>query len=86
MMYAVIMQPSAEKDMARLPVKDQARVNDKIALLVEDPRPRQSKKLKEHNDEFRLSAGNYRVLYKIDDNKKQVFIARVKRRNEATYR
>ena len=86
MIYTIIIQPPAEKDLAALPIKDQAHVNEKIALLAEDPRPLQCKKLKDHNDEYRLRVGSYRVLYKIDDRKKLVFIARVKRRNEATYK
>jgi mRNA interferase RelE/StbE len=46
------------------------------------PRPAGCKKLKGYKDVWRIRAGNWRVIYVIDDSAKRVIITRVAHRRE----
>ncbi|MFB0546385.1 MAG: type II toxin-antitoxin system RelE/ParE family toxin [Anaerolineae bacterium] len=50
--------------------------------MAEDPRPRGSRKLKQAQDLRRVIAGDYRILYQIQDEVSLVVIARIRHRRE----
>jgi mRNA interferase RelE/StbE len=50
-----------------------------------NPRPHGSKKLTE-KEGYRIRAGDYRILYTIDDETKTVVIYRIKIKGKATYK
>ncbi|HGY57334.1 MAG TPA: type II toxin-antitoxin system RelE/ParE family toxin [Caldithrix abyssi] len=50
-----------------------------------DSFPQNVKKLKNHQDDYRIRIGRYRVLFNYDRNIKIVFIEEVKKRDERTY-
>ena len=81
-MYNIQIIPAAQKDMNSLPVKICNQIKDKILPLSQNPFPQGCIKLTA-NDGYRIRSGNYRILYRIDNNKKTVFIYRVKHRKEA---
>ncbi len=58
---------------AKIPKQDYLKIREKAVLLAKDPRPRWSEKLKSRSS-YRISVGDYRVLYAVDDAKKQVVI------------
>jgi mRNA interferase RelE/StbE len=80
--YDILLLPTAQKDLDQLRGKlfDQIRV--KILALGENPRPQGCLKLTAENG-YRLRAGDYRILYRIDDKAEKIFIYRVKHRKEA---
>lgn len=81
MTYQLVMKRSAEKELLALPAADQARVEKLILSLAENPRPIGCEKLSGRM-EWRVRAGNFRVLYTIDDNTVIVVIVKVGNRRE----
>jgi mRNA interferase RelE/StbE len=79
--YQVRIIPSAEKDIDRLPALIHRRISREILLLEDNPRPTGAKKLS-GREEYRLRAGDYRVLYTIDDEGHVVTIFGVGHRRE----
>jgi len=79
--YQVRIIPSAEKEMDKLPALIHARISRKILLLEDNLRPRGAKKLS-GREEYRLRAGDYRVLYTIDDKGRMVTVFAVGHRRE----
>lgn len=78
MSYRITVSEKAEKDMLRLPLQERAKLANKIDRLAENPRPRGCKKLKGQTEElWRIRAGNYRILYAIDDEVRIVDVRKV---------
>lgn len=81
-MYKLKILPHAEKDMNRLQGKIFRDIKNEILRLAENPRPYGAIKLT-NEEGYRIRIGDYRVLYRIDDSSKEIFIYRVKHRKEA---
>lgn len=82
-MYQVVIKRQAIKEIGWQPQQIQDKVIHEIDNLKTNPRPFGSKKLHGSEDRWRIRIGNYRVLYKIDDAMKQVYIYRALHREEA---
>jgi mRNA interferase RelE/StbE len=67
--------------MDKLPALIHRRISRKVLLLEDNPRPRDAKKLS-GREEYRLRAGDYRVLYTIDDKGHVVTVSAVGHRRE----
>ena len=81
-MYELFIIPSAKKDLDEFPQKIVAQISKKILDLKQNPRPYGSIKLTDQQG-YRIRSGNYRILYRIDDQKKIIYIYRIKHRREA---
>lgn len=62
--YTVLILPSAQKQLEKLPNNIASRIENKMMELSTDPRPSGSKKLKER-DAYRIRIGDYRTIYEI---------------------
>lgn len=62
-MYRIIIKKKAKKFIDRLPLNEKKRIVAAIELL---PNGEDIKKLKGHNDLFRLRVGEYRIIYTVD--------------------
>ena len=82
MSYRLKIIPRAEKDFDALGGHDFEAVKKKILSLSENPRPFGCKKLTA-DEGYRIRSGDFRILYRVDDNAKEVIIYRVKHRREA---
>ncbi|MBI2852157.1 MAG: type II toxin-antitoxin system RelE/ParE family toxin [Chloroflexi bacterium] len=80
-MYRLEISHTAHRQLRRLPAQTQERVNKTIARLAENPRPPGARKLTAREG-YRVRVGDYRVLYKIDDEVKMVIIFRVMPRGD----
>ena len=81
MEYKILLQPSAIKDLDKLPNKEAEKISFRIFQLQDNPRPVGIQKL--NNEEgYRIRSGNYRVLYEVNDKLKIVYIYRIKHRKE----
>jgi mRNA interferase RelE/StbE len=80
--YDIFLLPSAQKDLDDLDPRAFGRILKKIKALSKEPRPSGCLKLS-GEDGYRLRIGDYRVLYRIDDTSKRVFIYRIKHRKDA---
>ena len=80
--YTVEMKPAARKELEALPDNVLARIVTKIESLAGTPRPAGCKKLKGYKDQWRIRAGDWRVIYIIDDSASHVSITRVAHRRK----
>lgn len=76
MSYEVIVERKARKTLARLLSTVYERTMRGVNSLAEDPRPRQSRSLQGRSGR-RLQVGDYRVLYEVDDDLQEVYVAEV---------
>lgn len=81
-MYRLFILPSAQRDCDKLSGKILRQVKNKISPLEKEPRPPGCIKMT-REEGYRLRTGNYRILYRIDDKEKIVYIYRVKHRRES---
>jgi mRNA interferase RelE/StbE len=82
--YQVSIRRRAEKQLDSVPYVDHPRIVKAMLALEDDPRPRGCRKL--FDDIYRIRVGDYRVIYKIDDEHKEVVVGKVACRREDTYR
>lgn len=83
MKYQIQILPTALRELAGLPKKDQKRVDARIQDLVRDPLPPGVQILRGYKGLFRLRVGDYRVLYSILKEKLIILIVRVGHRKDA---
>lgn len=82
-LYKIVLAKQVrKKDLAKIPTKTRQRIAELIGGLQAKPRPGAALKLT-NREEYRLRSGNYRILYIIDDVKKQIEIRKVSHRGEA---
>ena len=76
--YKLAIKPSAGKELAAVGSKaDRARIVAKIGALANSPRPQGAEKLAGFDDRYRIRQGNYRVVYLIDDNARELTIYKI---------
>ena len=80
--YLVTFAASARRELTGLPPDVVARLLPRIRELARNPRPAGCKKLHGYKNRWRIRAGNYRVVYAIDDMGKSVDITRIAHRKE----
>ena len=79
--YTVLILPSAQKQLNKLPNAIATRIEDKMMELEQDPRPAGCKKLK-GRDAWRIRIGDYRVIYEIHDGRLIVTVITIGHRRE----
>ena len=83
MSYDVKVLPSAAKDLRRLPNDMVSRLHSTLGNLREQPRPVGSQKLVNvHPETWRVRVGDWRVLYRVNDELKMVYVVTVAHRRE----
>ena len=80
--YKITFARSARKELQTLPIDVAERILVKIESLSENARPTGCKKLSGGMNLWRLRAGQYRVIYKIDDNSRIVDVVVVRHRRD----
>ncbi|MGH2768363.1 MAG: type II toxin-antitoxin system RelE family toxin [Actinomycetota bacterium] len=80
MSYEVLLAPSAQRDIKKLPPDTRDRIRVAMAGLAKHPRGRAQKLAGEHS--YRVRVGDYRIVYRIDDGAREVLVARVKHRRD----
>jgi len=76
--YRLMIKASAGKELERLGTKsDRLRIVERIQALADDPRPHGYERLAGYADRFRIRQGNYRVVYLVDDQRREVTIFKV---------
>jgi mRNA interferase RelE/StbE len=79
--YTVLILPSAQKQLNKLPNAIATRIEDKMMELEQDPRPPGCKKLK-GRDAYRIRIGDYRVIYEIHDGRLVVTVITIGHRRD----
>ena len=80
-MCKILILSKAQKDLDAFPTGIFKQIKNKILLLTQNPHPSGCLKLTAEEG-YRLRAENYRILYRIDDKKKVIYIYRIKHRKE----
>ncbi len=84
MPYELKLRRDVEKQLERIPKKQRERLVDTMRSLRQDPRPIGCVKLEDRL--YRIRQSQFRVIYAIFDEEVVVFICKVVRRTESTYR
>ena len=82
MPYKVIVKPSADKALSKLPVDIQRRIVGASDALALDPRPHGVVKMAGDDNLWRVRMGEYRIVYEIHDGRLIVLVLRVAHRRE----
>ena len=81
-MYQVLLERAAERDLRRLAGDVHQRVIAAIRALGDDPRPPGCRKLVGSKNDWRIRAGDYRIVYEIADAVRVVRVNRVRHRRD----
>jgi len=81
--WRVLLSPAAERALSGIHEPDHSRLRRLLTSLASHSRPFGIKNL--GRGMYRVRAGDWRVIYEIDDAALVVRIARIVRRNERTY-
>lgn len=81
-MYKVIFEEPAQRQLRKLDRATQARLLRSLLKLESNPRVNGSERLTGMEDLYRLRSGDYRILYRIKDDKLFVLVVDVGHRRE----
>ena len=81
MSYSVLILRRAQRELTSLQKEPYEKVKAAISALAENARPRGCRKLT-GREGWRIRAGNYRVIYEIDDREKVVTVFHVGHRRD----
>jgi mRNA interferase RelE/StbE len=81
--YSLLIKTSAAKEIEAVGAKtDRRRIVARLQELSANPRPQGSEKLAGYTDRYRVRQGNYRIVYLIDDARREVTIFKVGHRRD----
>lgn len=82
MTYSVRLDKAAKRDLDRLDARIRRQVLGNTLALGDNPRPQDVKQLRGRERVYRVNSGEYRILYRIDDQARVVTVFRVRHRRE----
>lgn len=82
MSYQVRKTHGVQRAIDAIEKRDRLRIEAVITLLADNPRPPKTIKMTGYLNRWRVRAGNYRILYEIDDAVLTVLVIRVAYRRE----
>lgn len=77
MTYSIEFRPSVLKSLKRLPKQDLVKIKNKIDSLSKNLPDPTTTKLKGNNPFHRIRAGNYRIIYEINNNQLIVLVVKI---------
>ncbi len=83
MAFQITFTPAARRQLAKLPASAKQALAPLIEALAADPRPAHSKLLVNARGLWRVKAGDYRVLYRVEDTRLVVLVVKVAHRRES---
>ena len=81
--YKITQRRSIKVDFKRIHQQNISEIVEKIDALAENPRPIGCKKLKDSHQAYRIRAGDYRVVYHIDEKAKEILLDYIRHRKDA---
>ncbi len=82
-MYDILILNPARKFVNALPESIRKRIIRKVVSLETNPRPHDAIKLEGSNDYYRIRVGDYRIIYRIQDDRLIILIIKVAHRRES---
>ena len=83
MAYSIVLKKSVEKDIRKLPKNVIPRIVSRIEALASDPYPKNSVKIEGAERTYRLRVGDYRIIYQVDKERREILILHVRHRRDA---
>lgn len=81
--YRLLIKASAAKELEAVGTKaDRQRIVEKVQALAASPRPQGSEKLAGYADRYRVRQGRYRIIYLVNDERREVTIFKVGHRKD----
>ena len=80
--YSITISKQARKQLRDIPRKDRLRISGAIELLGDNPIPPKALKLT-NRDGYRLSVGDYRIIYIFNSNRLIILIINIAHRSAA---
>ena len=82
-MFKIIYAKSVLKDLKKIDKKDLVKIKERIEDLANFPNITQIKSLKNHVlADYRLRVGDYRILFNVDWDRREIHILKVGHRRE----
>ena len=85
MIWTVIVAKAAQKQLAKLPAKDQEKIAAAMRAMAGDPFSGDIIKLDDRAKRWRRRVGNYRIFFAADTTARTAAISAIVRRTSATY-
>ena len=80
--YKILVKRSAERELRAVPKPFLLKIVQKIRSLSLEPRPAGCEALAGHEKGYRVRQNDYRVVYVVDDAKKEVTLIKVGHRSD----
>jgi len=80
--YQVVIQTPARRQLLRLSKIIQDRIEVRLDALATNPRPHGMKALVGRPDTYRIRVGDYRVIYRIEDDQLIVLVVEIGHRKD----
>ena len=80
--YDIEISQTAERQLKKLPRREQRRVLAAVVALGDEPVPRGSRKLTGYDDVFRIRVGRYRVIYSVAKKKLIIIVLKIGQRKD----
>ncbi len=81
--YRLLIKSSATKELASTGSKaDRRRIVARIRALAAEPRPAGAEKLAGYTDQLRVRQGNYRIVYSVNEERREVTVFRIGHRKD----
>ena len=80
--YDIEISQTAERQLKKLPRREQRRVLAAVVALGDEPLPRGSRKLTGYDDVFRIRVGRYRVIYSVAKKKLIIIVLKIGQRKD----
>lgn len=75
--YSIVIARSASRELAKLPNDVIDQIQLAVNALADDPRPANCKKLKGFKGLYRIRSGDYRVIYRVEDQQLIIEVVRI---------
>ena len=85
MNWTVLVAKPAQKQCARFPAKDQARISAAVVEMARDPFSGDVLKLEGETNRWRRRVGSYRIFFSVAGAARTVSISAILRRTSKTY-
>lgn len=81
MAYRVSIRRKAQKQLDRIQEQHRERIIGEVFALADDPRPPGCRKLR-GREEWRIRIGDYRAIYTVDDEAREVLVVDIGHRRD----
>lgn len=82
MIYKILIDKNAAKALTKIPKKDQEKIIGAITKLETNPYPHGCRKLVGSENNYRLRAGDYRIIYIVFDKRVEIVIIDIGHRKD----